>query len=278
MLNGIEEPIITVQVDVEMCAHEVRFNDVPLVRDAEGLPMTAEIPVNHWTVSGQNTLAMRLSPNPGEGGLDPAASCELTVYLRQNRAERGERREVFRLKGPEPEAAGIETRGEIQLGEVKSAPDPDGVSVTIRRTLTMSAGFPDWSWPSAEPLQESDEVRSALLAEYEKVWSALRDGDWELPVALSSTKIEELSAAFHVSREEMEDELEYESLVGSDDVELWPWKPDDLSLEVFGFGRLARLARHDGESPIVFVCRDRSAAHYLDLVFCRQPDGWHLVR
>ena len=94
----------------------------------------------------------------------------------------------------------------------------------------------------------------------------------------SMTKIQELADAFYQDFEVMEKELGYEQLVNNAEVELYPWEPDDLHVDVYADGRLARLARWDGEAPLIFVYKDESAAHYLDIMCCKTPQGWLIIR
>ena len=278
MLSDIEEPILTVQIDLEQCVFDIRFNDVPLLADPEGLPVNVEIPVNHWAMSGANTLSMKLSPYPDKEQLSPEAKCTLTLFGRQNLAPRETRRQITEMGWPKPGVAGPEEKQSIEISAAEIEPDQPEGRVVLTRDITMPLNLPQWAWLASEEIPEDDETLEALVPEYEKIWKALSEGDAESPVALSATKVAELCAAYYVSQEEMEDELEYRNLVDDEEVSLWDWKPDKVSLEVFGQGRLARLAREDGQSPIVFVCNDGTAAHYLDLIFCKGPEGWTLIR
>jgi hypothetical protein len=91
-------------------------------------------------------------------------------------------------------------------------------------------------------------------------------------------KMREIGTAFYLSEEEAQSYLQIEAMLQDDSIELFPWKPEGLKLEVFGGRRLARLVTRKGQSPIVFVAKDRSAGFYIELMYCRTANGWVICR
>jgi hypothetical protein len=368
-----EEPIVTVQIESELCAYEVAVNEVPILKGPEGYPISVEIPVNHWLVSGKNVLGLAVGPSPDYPGGDEDANCEVTLYARRNGAPREQRKEITKLSwsaadgpsmdGPNVPASGSDAsagKGDDEVGkkqkgldvlavgavesggggdapsaeEAQSAEPPEtrqsaegesdvevpgrapnaddlastakekapevelpdgseslagklgggaaggasGGSVVLSRVVELSLPLPEWAWVTAEPVEANDETRAVLLPLYEEAWNLLSAGDWAGLVERSSTKVGELAAAFYEELDVMEQELAYEQLVNNHDVELHAWEPEDLEVEVFAGGRLARLARWDGEAPLIFVYTDKSAAHYLDVVYCKTAFGWLIIR
>ena len=62
-----------------------------------------------------------------------------------------------------------------------------------------------------------------------------------------------------MSEEEITSELGLRRALNNEEQQLYSWNSDMLTMEVFGEGKLTRIVRPGGDSPIIFEFKDESA-------------------
>jgi hypothetical protein len=264
-----QRPFYTVQVTLYGCAYDIRLNDGPVFESAEGYPGTVELPANPWLKHGDNTLSLLLRPMPGVPTFDRDTDCEAVVYVRESGQERSERTEVTRLRyafatgGPAPQPGSAE---------------PLRVDKTFALQLPR---LPRWRWLSSRPIRDPGAALRQLASELETWHGLLRTGDVEALLATQALRDEEMAAAYYQPPEvrRTETRRELEELVSGADGRLADLSTTDLTLRVFGGGRLARLDDPEGESPIHFLQSGSLLVTYLPLVFTQSTEGrWTICR
>jgi hypothetical protein len=264
-----QRPFYTVQVTVYGCAYDIRLNDGPVFESAEGYPGTVELPANPWLKHGDNVLSLLLLPMPGAPTFDRDTDCEAVVYVREAGQDRSQRTEVTRLRyafatgGPAPQPGGAEP-------------------LRVHKVFPLHLPrLPRWRWLSSHPIRDPGAVLRQLTAELEAWHGLLRTGNVEALLTTQTLRDEEMAAASYQVPEarRASTRREVEGLVRGADGTLADFSAKDLTLRVFGGGRLARLDDAEGESPIHYSQSDSTLVTYLPLVFTQSTEGrWTICR
>jgi hypothetical protein len=93
LLHPSDQPVFRLLVDVRACVCEVRFHEVPVWSNRDGMAARAMLAVNEWLFSGDNAITLHLSAPPGVDGepntaavLPAAAAITATLLYKKNRA------------------------------------------------------------------------------------------------------------------------------------------------------------------------------------------------
>ncbi len=309
-IDNADQPVFKLGIDAGACRFEVRFNDVPILSSDVPRPYDVEFPVSEWVVRGPNRIAALVQPPPvwDEDGeervererFDPAESAlKLTLWVKRNGAPRAERQAIatlnFVARHAVAPARGIESsgaagrfdsrrqfvasedQGDVLVSEVTLQRNEDPPhEVFMFRDVGMRSPFATWSWQSGLQIEDDDETKDALMAEYQRVFDLLVARDVAAVEQLQAVKASEYQAAYYLDAAGIRDALPLVDLMQTDELTLQPLGPD-VELEVFGEGRLARLVDEDGDSPIVFVSAE-DIGYFVGLTYCRTDEGWQLVR
>lgn len=292
------KPYFTVAVDTAGCRYDIRINDVPVVSDRNGFPVTVDIPVNHWMQSGENELSMHLHPLPKHEGLSRDTECSATLKVRESgtSVELNQSVASVSFSGNELESgtgAGgsspsgqfdhrsaftADSGGAVFVDEVNVEPTDDKQGIKVSRSITLPLPFPRWSWFDSDVIPDSEEIRTELVTQYQRIWDAAQSKRVEDLMLFFLERSRELAAAFYRTTDEMQGRIGLKETSEDPELELFGLYPDDTLLEVFGGGRLARLTSWDGEAAIGFNYVDGSGSTDFDFVFRKSGDKWIITR
>lgn len=313
ILSPKNQPVFKLQADAAGCRYEIRLNDIPIHEDFIALPLDVEFPVSEWMRNGENRISLRIRPpevldEEGEEVFDQEdydrheSQVRLGLYVKPNGAPRGERVRIatlnFAAKARAPQAMPpvIGAESSSPPGRFDSeqgfAPDDEGdvrvspweyeeieeEKITIlSRTVDLPLHLPRWLWLDAEVLTEGEELEAELMEQYRGFWSLLQSGEVTAVNQALAQKGSDYAAAYYLeTQDEIEEMLMMPLLIQSEDVELLPLI-EEVWLELFGEGRLARLVDEDGDAPVVFA-RGEDVGYYCSLMFCKTAEGWTLIR
>lgn len=309
-LDPSDQPVFKLGIDAASCRFEVRLNDIPILASDAALPFDVEFPVSEWIVRGPNRLAVLVQPaavwdddgneRPELEAFDAAESAlRLTLWVKPNGAPRSQRQAITTMQfvarevdppmqGHEGSAAGgrLDSRrefrlddavGDVLVSELTFERDDDPPhDVFMFRDIGLRSPFAPWSWLRGDRIEDDDDTRDALVAEYRRVWGLLLARDTAAIEQLQRTKAAEYQAAYYLDAAQLRDAMPLADLMQSEELRLQPLG-EDVELRVFGDGRLAKLVDEDGDSPVVFV-RDGEVGYFVELTYCRAQGAWQLVR
>jgi hypothetical protein len=294
----MDKPFITLWIDIACCVYSVRMNDVPVMEDEGGMPLTVELPINPYMISGANSLSITLKPSGDEQLFVKDARAEIKLKVRPKGAPKRESVEVTGIVFSDAHTQNVSCiansppsgrfdsnrrfaaadSGDVIVKDVRvSKVSPHG-RILVSREINMKLPFPPWIWLDSRPINDDKSTLDALADEYKKFWNLLNTRKVEEVHRLCNVMSDELTTALFLSPIESKSYLQIREMLEDNGIELYPWKPDGLSLHVFGNRRLARLVTTEGQSPIVFVTKARSAGYYFDLTYCRTGKGWVICR
>ncbi len=295
-----QQPFFTVRIDISGCRFTVSLNDVPLFENPRGFPLTVELPVNQYMISGANELSFALKPADESGRFDEGVRAMITLKSRRNGAPRDTAVAVTgivfsmadakgrpgRGLGESPPSGKLDSTrqfspsplGDVTVEEVVAAGSPAAGDIKVSRKVTLTVPFPPWVWLSSQTITINSASQAELLAAYQAFWKVLSARDATTAMARCETKLREIGAAFYLNAQEARDYIQIDTLLNDDDVQLYKFVSEGVKMQLAGNNRLARLVSRKGQSPIVFVEKDHSAGHYVELWFCRTAKEWLIVR
>jgi len=274
----MRRPYFTAQLESSDCRYEVRVNDVP-VEQGEGC-VTCEIPLNQWVFTGDNILELIVRPEDAEAKSfeEAKARCKITIYQRESGSQRETRQEITGL------SFGFGA-GETGFEDSPKFSEPGAVTVIskepalrhARRKVPLKTPFPRWTCLSVPEIPANDPMRDSLILEYRRFWSLLNARDVRGADEAMKVNAKEMRAAYYMdSLEASLDDLDVRDFLADPEIALELFDTKDLKLQVFGYGRMARLAGSDGKSPIIFLMGPMKI--HLDLIYCQTKRGWVMVR
>ncbi len=274
-----------VKVVVANCGCDLRVNDVPVFED-HGRSGRVELErfVSLLVGTGQNVLSFALRPRRVEQEEDETFLDQPEVFVEMQLIRRLSVRGADEVLGT-LRFRGIGLRGDDPRSSVDYAGASEGgvVEAEVDRVLAwcrldIEDVLPAWSWVSAEQLTVSDEVRAAVEDLYGEVRVALERRDLAALRAAMEENAREAALGFGCSMDEAYAILGLERIASDARVDLLP-PQSDVRLELFGYGRLARLVDAQGASALAVRDTRRSLRTHIDLFVARLPGrGWIAVR
>ncbi len=104
MLQG--KPFFSIKVDISGCRYEVRINDIPVIENSDGLPITTSFPVNEYITNGNNELSIFLMPlfddaeypyNETKGSISAACEAIASLEIKQSGTPNNEKKIISSL-------------------------------------------------------------------------------------------------------------------------------------------------------------------------------------
>jgi hypothetical protein len=279
-------PFYTLQIGVCFCRCDIRINDIPLlVEDASGGRIDVELPLNPNIYTGDNTLSFRLFPETSDDNGPTVDLDNPNVYCSVEIVRRPYAQEIF----DRTVIASIVYRGGAVDNLVESSVEAPGISAiqhgstpnerAFARVVSLTTPLPEWRWVRAPVIEAGAESIRDVLQETRRLWAMLRDRDVPGLRTMLATNAREIQAAyFQPSLEDAWRMLGIEEMFRNPEAKLGAMS-DNLKLEIFANGRIARLTDSFGDSPLWFHEGDSGLNAYINAMFCRGASGeWIKIR
>ncbi len=252
-------PLAQYRVELETSGlrSEVLLNGVPVFRDTAGIPRIQQVAVNHWLLSGENVLQVRLgAAAPGD-------------------------KQMFELEVDrvEPSASlGASDRVTAFRWWSGSALSATTIDLSWEGRFTVEEPIPRWAWLDAPAVLPSEADRGAILDLFEELHGGLASGDVERILWRLAVQQEETARAFGLPVEQaVERERTWlRAVVGGSALRLERFDRASLDLEPRLEGRLVFVADGEGRPPV----RGWAGTSTLQLpaVVSRIAGEWTVVR
>ncbi len=296
MLTG--KPYFMVGIKVSGCLYDIRINDVTVTEEIRGLPMSADLPVNQFMLSGKNLLSMHLRPIGEETELSPSAEVSASLLIRQSGTPRESNQTIAslryragreeledRIAGSTPTGKKDSTNGflssdtgDVNVDSIESLSTPDGKGVIIRREIELTTSIPRWAWLDSDDIPETEETRKELSLQYQKIWDLLKSGNVQgkLP-PLFAERTKELATAFYSSEPEMAPNG-LEEVVANQEYEIADMYLDHALFRILGKGKLARFLFWNGMPLINFNHKTEEMSKNFEIMFRKSGGDWIITR
>lgn len=274
-------PVYEVGVVTSGLDLEVRVNDVPVMRVGSGHVETG-FDVNPHVVTGMNHLGAIVRPNAKTGQYETGAQAEIILRVRafpgsDTVEERG--RLVF--AAPEIEADEAFSKSTTPEGAEPVVAVGAGDIVQARIPVNLMTPFPPWSWLAADQLTDTPQTFAEVLAETKKLWSLIQAKDASALEAAAAEQTQDWRIAYYLSDDDQAKQmLGIARTLGDPDVKPAPF-PDEgtLTLQLLGFGKLARLVDPTGKDPILLTVDGvPNMTGRFTALFCRRDGAWTMIR
>jgi hypothetical protein len=307
-VNTMKQPFTSVNIDITGCTYQVLINDVPIMENADGLPVQVTIPVNEWMRSGKNTFSMRLGPVEDANKLaEDGQSCKATaeLLLRESSAPKSDNIVISKLSYHSPanhfpqrlvemdgstlpgnyelaEAKLIsDEKGQINHGEIfiKKSKESLGTGVTVAREITLPLNLPEWAWFKGEKIQNNEQTKEALGNIYKEIYSDIHAKNEKALAKLFLFRTKELRKAYYQPKDNQTTSEQIMQDANNKELELINLHPDYLTLKIFGDAKLAKLYyEYNGFDALVFNYKDTNQSSSYEITFAKLNGQWTIVR
>jgi len=303
----MNKPYITMHIDINGCTYQVLVNDVPIMSDADGIPVTVDLPVNEWLKSGANSFSLKLGPVKDAKALaQEGQNCHAIATLQVREFGASNSSEVLLSKldyqstptllstikssyqsSTEAGKFAIESdkltqteKGNIEIGsvDIQKYKGHYGQGVELKRSISLPLPFPKWAWLSSDKIPDDQQTKAALIQQYKRIWEDIQSKNIKAIAPLFSERIREYSAAYFQPQSDMNVVKEIENAANNNSLELGAFIPKYEYLHVFGDGRLAKLTTWDGSASIYFNYKNEDMSENFDLIFRKSSDKWIITR
>jgi hypothetical protein len=276
-----QQPIFALRIEMTGRAGHVVVNDVPVFRNYDGLPATLQIPVNEWMLNGNNHFGVELILD--EERVEPDASAKVTLVLRQNGTPKregmilAEIRYVGAYSAERDDAWPPATSIVGPIGAGMLTRDRRLGLLKVSRPLESNVRLPRWRWSTSEPIPDNQEDFDELLLAYQGLWRLLNENRaYQLRPYLAE-KTAELAAAYYLSEADALSMLEITDKHNGGAWALETPRWNELSMDLAGAGRLARLSYYNAATPLVYRGED-NMYHAFDFWWRKAKGKWVITR
>lgn len=290
------KPYFSLGIKISGCIYDIRINDVSIMDDQNGYPVSVDMPVNEWITPGSNTISISMQPLEDEEKLAASAQGTITLNVRQSGTPAETNLPISKLSfsnnGADNNSKLYGTTAYGKYDSKKSFISTENGDVSIQKaTITedlnglvasqeieLKSSLPKWAWIDSEEIQNNEETKKQLIKEYQKIWTALNTKDVKgkiVPQFIERTK--ELALAYYVDESQMAP-TDLEKSPFNEELELPPMYEDHAKLIVFANGKLAKLLRWNDEAMIIFGHKEKDIMTTYDITFRKQNGKWIITR
>lgn len=150
----------------------------------------------------------------------------------------------------------------------------DGRGVILSRTVDLPLPFPRWKWFDSDTIEDIIGTKKELYQHYVSIFNASKTKQIDELIVKFDERIDEYTRSLYLPGGEMNTKLKKSFLdeLNDSEKELWDTGWDDSELEVFGYGKLARLTDWEGRPYIAFVNKDNTSSSEYDIIFRKSGD------
>jgi len=302
-LNEYKKPYYTLEFTGEQLGLEIRINDIPAFNVDNSGFMTLEIPINEYLIAKDNEIKVITFPRFDDNDEQndnyiSGNTLLLSIYVRED-DEPSEKRVLLNqtlitpsnayTKNSEEDIAVSKTDKNTRFTfEINSSTInllPYGVYkkqvVTSWKIPGITTKFPKWLWENSVVINNNKDTYNSLLNEYMSVYNAFKNKNIDKIKKISEYRSKELAAAYYLN--DVEEGFKYSSFgefINHKTAELYEeLNTNNVTLQIVGNGKLARIIDGSGIHPVVFVNYDTEQVYKPQFVWCKNKNNeWFLIR
>lgn len=297
MLQG--KPFFMIGINISGCAYDVRINDVTIMDDKKGFPVSVDMPVNEWIVSGKNQLSIHIRPIGHDTDISTIAEGSATLLVRQSGTPIELNQPISRLayshSGVDEKSKIINSttpgkydsnnkfissaEGDVIVGEVAIKISADEKEVIITQDVEFYSSLPKWAWTDSDIIPNTEDTRKQLIKEYQQIWNLLNSKDVKEKIIPQFTeRTKELAQGYYVGEIEMVP-MDLEKSPFNPELELAALYEDRSYLKISANGRLATLL-HDwnDDAMIIYRIPEKNMMETYDITFRKSGAKWIITR
>ncbi len=307
------DKFVELHVSSKIVDYYIVLNDVMVFQEYKNSPVTHTIPVNQWMFNGENNLL--ISVNFGQSVNEQLAhnldnkKLDISINICEKHGDSEKKYTIghFTLKPSSSDPNQIasssiqkasfnsksgyepDENGDVIIGELNSKIEKD-TWMDFTQTLTLgNLKLPDWSFKNADfvdTAEMSDAEYEAfyrdLYAQYESLWTLLKNQDKEKLLQLVAHRAKEYDLAFGLQpgTKLVEFERSISSAFSHDDLYLDEFIPiNRTKISKEANGKLFRLKVYKVGEPLIFYSHNRgSFTRFYDFYFMKKDGKWIIIR
>ena len=276
-----------VDIDLHNVGVDIRVNGVPVYFDDEKGQLTVEVPAPDSIIDGKNTLSVKAflpydDSEEVESYVD-GAYIKATLFqqdLSNSDSDKIKISTIFiKLMN---EKVQLSTENFItpisQIASEYSMNEDKSFETSV--DANIDSPFPQWQWLNGKIIENNKENYTSLLQKYQEIYDALNDKDLSKLKELYSNRSEETAIAYHlIDRAAGHQKLSVGVDMNNNELELYDFHNENMTLQILASGRLARISDDIGAQPILYIQKDGSAVHLYKFMFYLNDKGeWVMIR
>lgn len=297
MLQG--KPFFMLGINISGCAYDIRINDVTIMDDKKGFPISVDMPINEWIIPGENQLSIHIRPTGNEAEISTIAEGSATLLVRQSGTPVELNLPISRLayshNGIDDKSKIVNStssgkydssnkftssaEGDVIVGESAVKVSDDKKVVIITQSIELYSSLPKWAWTDSDIISNTEDTREQLIKEYQRIWNSLNSKNVKgkiIPQFAERTK--ELAQGYYVDEIKMIP-TDLEKSPFNSELELIDLYEGRSYLKISANGRLATLL-HDwnDDAMIVYNIPEKNMMETYDITFRKSGDKWIITR
>ncbi len=296
-----KQPEFTLELSVTGIGVDVKINDISIEFDAMGGHSTMTYDVNESVISGINELKVIVFPyfEEHEDGIVQSKQyhdeAEVKATLLVN--EKGEKQKIVLsqifLKPSLPLNSDVvvnsNAQGKMQdvvLDDMSQPISFPGIVlnkqiVATQKSIPVQKNHPRWEWQDGKEILNTKENFDSLLTFYKEIYNAYKANDKMKLLEYYDHAASEFSVAYYLKggKQEGHKFIETGDVLDNPEFELYDFYTEDVKLDIFANGKLARIIDAGFYHPVVFVHKTKDLIYTLKFGFYKNKQNeWVMIR
>ena len=280
-----KKPYYGIKLDLAQVGVDIRLNDIPIYYDDTKGQLTVDLPAPSSVINGDNELKIIAFPpfiddeNKMEKFL-PGSEVNATLYV-QEYDDQDNKKEILTsisIKFNDKSKVDIvDTNNDFEKANIKSNTTTKAI---VTRSVKINSGFPQWEWESGKLLTNTKENFSTLLQAYKEIYSSFKNKNTDNVFRLYNNRAKEVSIAYHLNNiSDGHTKISTGEDMNDPDLKLHDFWDQNMMLDIYANGKMARIVDQDNDQPILFVDKDSGTLHLHKFGFYKNKNNkWIMIR
>ena len=280
-----KKPYYGIKLDLAQVGVDIRLNDIPIYYDDEKGQLNIDLPAPSSVINGNNELKIiaflpYIDDENKMKSFLPGSEVTASLYVQEYNDPENKKEILTSISikfNDENEVIIIDKDNNTEKASIKSITDN---KVIITRSVNINSKFPQWQWESGQLISNTKENFNTLLNAYKKIYTSFKNKNIDEIFKLYDERAKETTIAYHLNGiSEGHKKISTGDDVGDTTLELYDFWIDDMKLDIYANGKLARIINEDTTQPIIFVDREAGAIHAHKFGFYKNNnDEWIMIR
>jgi len=282
-----KKPYYGIKLDLTQVGVDIRLNDIPIYYDDEKGQLSVDLPATTSVINGKNELKIIAFPPyiDDENKMDkflPGAEVSVTLYVQEydDQSNTKETLSNISIKYNNDHKAEILTSSyDSEQSEAKFIKNTTN-STIVNRTAEFKSGFPTWQWQSGVDIENTKDNFNTLLSAYKNIYSSFKEKNSAKVKDLYKNRAKETAIAFYLENiEQGHSKISTGEDMNDPSLKLHDFWLENMFLDIFANGKMARIIDKDNDQPILFVDKESGTLHLHKFGFYKNKNNeWILIR
>lgn len=283
-----KKPYYGIKLDLAQVGVDIRVNDIPVYYDDQKGQLNVDLAVPSSIIDGKNEIKIiAFPPFMDESNKvkmekflpDSVVTVDLYVQEIDDPENKIEILSSLSIKFDDNHQAIVLDKNESEHSKVIQKTTDKSI---ITKTFNVVSPFPRWSWQDGKNIENTKENYTTLLAAYKEIHDAYSNKDKESIFKFYNERAKEIALAYHLNgAKEGHIKISTGEDMLDDSLELYTFWDQNMILDVYGNGKLARIIGNTEPSihPVIYLDREAGLLHKHKYGFYKSKDDkWIMIR